>query len=196
VKDAIAFIESHFGTRYAIGVGVVILVYSALVGCAKLLEVWRALKTRKAYLEELKIQAEILKLQAETEKVRKEAGLEALPASIAWLGQQSASHLPRVPEFSLEVVLSYLVPSLAKPPPGIRSALWSMHWIVVLVVVLWLSVLGIARVFPHDIAVVPAGILALIFALTLVYHAVRAVYHASIAAVAAYMVRKQAARDA
>lgn len=196
MKDTVELIAKYAGANYALAAGIAILAYSMVIALVRLLEIWRALRTRKAILEECKLQAEVLKLRSEIEALRKQSGLEPLSQSIEWLGPQSTWAFPSIPEFSLRILRNHILPSTKAPPVGLPRALWSLKCLVLIIVLVWFMVVASVKVLPEELATVLVGIVALPSIFLAPYFLLRALYHFGLAIAAAYIVKKESRANA
>jgi hypothetical protein len=168
VTELLEFISSHFSPAWGTAAAGIVVAYVALLGLARLFEVWRSFRTRRAVLEEEKLFAEILKITYEIEALRKNHGLPELPPPVerpakahAHSSGRHGFSLPEIPAFSFAPVVSLFAVRWRRPEPGLRRSFWAVKVLLAVVAVFCICAAIIASLPPRTEQVAGAGLVIL-----------------------------------
>jgi hypothetical protein len=154
VGELLDFISDHFSPAWGTAAAVLAAAYVAMLGFARLFEIWKSFRTRRAILEEEKLIAEIQKIRYEIEALRKHNDLPelALPMDSA-KGQPRAAGrhgfaLPELPAFSFTPALSLFALRLRRPASGLPRALWALKLLALDAILFCIGMVILVSVLP------------------------------------------------
>jgi hypothetical protein len=152
--ELLDFISDHFSPAWGTAAAALATAYVLLVGLARLFEIWKSFRTRRAILEEEKLIAEIQKIRYEIEALRKHNDLPelALPGDAAGAkGHSRGWHaLPELPSFSFTPAISLFALRWRRPGPGYPRVLWSLKLLAAVVAGFCIGMVIIVSLVPNS----------------------------------------------
>jgi hypothetical protein len=154
--ELLDFISNHFSPAWGTAAAALAAAYVTMLGLARLFEIWKSFRTRRAILEEEKLIAEIHKIHYEIEALRKHNELPELALPMESAGAKGHSRapgrhgfaLPELPSFSFTPALSLFALQLRRPAPGLPRALWALKLLALEVILFCIGMVVIVSLFP------------------------------------------------
>jgi hypothetical protein len=159
LEGLLNFISEHFSPAWGTAAAALAGAYLVMLGLARLFEIWKSFRTRRAILEEEKLLAEIQKIRYEIEALRKNHGLPELAlSSDAAGGAKGVSRsrhglsLPELPSFSFTPAISLFAVRLRRPASGLPRVFWSLKLLLATLVLFCVGMVLIVSLLPRPSA--------------------------------------------